>query len=1204
MKFEDIPGQLISVRVQSEKPLSGGEIIQLLATNAEIPQFDLRLANNDGRRRVSAVDELEGRMLASKLRQSKSFLARLAEPGTDGSFALQVMLFSSSPIDDVGELEIGIDDKGVRACRYIAKVPNLSPSEIYAGLKEKCVYTTQNGGSYFFVIQGHAVETDIDDKTSNQFGDVLNSDVPGGPSVNATVENSFSVRGANIRFVATKVDAGDREIYVASRINDNVSNPDVQIRMALGNLKFCNWTKAHALQSVTKARLTKIVNGDESYLKTWDKFGEIEGKLLLEKAREFGIIEYANARQDREDTVVVDIIGGKTDAKWESGVEVDWVDKDPEYLDKGDMTVEAFINGLVSDEVDDDGNIKRRRAKKKRTQYYEIVSVSKDHNGMTMRLKDSNKNLPKSGYFVWSLAGDKPVIARRNAARRRILEGRSANPQLGLLIEENAEVQLEPPNDTKALSSFVRQKIFKHDPTPKQEEAVKLALSTPDIALIQGPPGTGKTTVITAILERLNEMAGANGARGSVLLTGFQHDAVENMTRRMSINGLPVPKFGRRSGQSEEDRTDFERRMDDWCAKCASRIRRSNPEISEVEGEETLKGLCLQYINAPSKRMALSVLKAIRESCGKMIDTLFTSKVEALIKRFEHEEKLNSAESKVLDLVRNIRTSSAGFIDDGRERAMDAMFGIQGELGIDALDDHTRAVLQRAIDWDGDSESLIGITEDLKTAKVKMMIQFSTPPEFRAEKQNVQVVEIAKAAIKKIKQCGMKANDEKLAAVAEFLEALETSPIGMSKAVSDYSFAFAATCQQSVNAGMYELKCGGTGTASSDISYDYVIVDEAARVSPRDLMISLAQGKKIVLVGDHRQLPHIIDDDVAAQMADQETLKMSMFQYLFSNRLKSLYEKDKFNRSVTLDKQYRMHPVLGGFISKNFYERYAPDEHFDSGIVDCSYFAHNLPETDNCPALWINVRSGKAKKDGTSWQRESEAAEIAMWLGKWMFSPEGMKLDFGVISFYKAQADLIKEKLGAQDKRFKNELKSGRLRVGTVDSFQGMEFDVVFLSAVRTQSDTQAAMNDMSLREFSRKVLRDALEKVGDQRYEFDDAELIEDRLSRDADVWKEMVAYLGERVLGKQFSEYDFSTVKTFDVLLKVIEDIMARRSFGHLCAYNRLNVSMSRQKKLLAVVGDERLAAGDLAEKYIPGIVEFRKLCNRPGEGRFING
>ncbi|MBR3922647.1 MAG: AAA family ATPase, partial [Kiritimatiellae bacterium] len=937
MKFEDIPGRLISVRIKSEKNLVEGEILQMLPTTTAVPQFDLRIAGVDGRRRVFAVDDLEGRMLASELTKAKSFLARLAEPGADGSFALQVMVFSSSPIDDVGELEIGIDDKGERACRHIAKVPNLRPSEIYADLKEKCVYTTQNGESYFFVIQGYAVETDIDDKDTNESREVQESDVMGGPSVNATVENSFSVRGANIRFVATKIDAGDREIYVASRINENVSNPDVQIRMALGNLKFCDWTKAHALQSVTKAKLTKIVNGDESYLKTWDKFGEIEGKLLLEKAREFGIIEYANARQDREDTAVVDIIGGKTDAEWEKGVSVDWVDEDPEYL-ATPMTVEAFINGLVSEEVDDYGNIKKRRAKKKKTPHYEIVSVSKDHNGMTMQLKDPDKSLPKVGHFVLSLAGDKPVIARRNAARRRILDGRSANPQLGLLIEETAEVQLEPPTDIKALSSFVRQKIFKYDPTPKQEEAVKLALSTPDIALIQGPPGTGKTTVITAILERLNEMAGANGARGSVLLTGFQHDAVENMIRRMSINGLPVPKFGRRSGQPEEERTDFERRMDDWCAKCASRIRRNNPKIYEVEEEETLKGLCLQYINAPSKRMALSVLKAIREGCGKMIDTQFTSKVDTLIKRFEHEEKLNSSESKVLDLIRNIRVSSAGFTDDGKERAKDALFGVKNELGQDAFDQDSEAALQAAISWNGKMEELEGILEGLKDAKARMLVQFSTPPEFRTEKQNAQVVEIAKAAIKKIKRCGMKANDEKIAAVAEFLEALETSPIGMSKAVSDYSFAFAATCQQSVNAGMYELKCGGTGTASSVLSYDYVIVDEAARVSPRDLMISLAQGKKIVLVGDHRQLPHIIDDDVAAQMADQETLKMSMFQYLFSNRLKSLYEIDRFNRCVTLDKQYRMHPVLGDFISKNFYERYAPDEHFDSGIKDCSYF--------------------------------------------------------------------------------------------------------------------------------------------------------------------------------------------------------------------------------------------------------------------------
>ena len=222
-----------------------------------------------------------------------------------------------------------------------------------------------------------------------------------------------------------------------------------------------------------------------------------------------------------------------------------------------------------------------------------------------------------------------------------------------------------------------------------------------------------------------------------------------------------------------------------------------------------------------------------------------------------------------------------------------------------------------------------------------------------------------------------------------------------------------------------------------------------------------------------------------------------------------------------------------------------------------------------------------------------------------MFSAEGKKLDFGVISFYKAQTDLIKEKLAAQDQRFKDELQSGRLRIGTVDSFQGMEFDVVFLSVVRTQSDAQAKMGAMPLREFSKRFLGGALEEVSENKYEFSDENLVDELFPHDSDVRKELFAYLGDRGrLGKPFLEYDFSKVDTFEELYKVIEDVLARKAFGHLCAYNRLNVSMSRQKKLLVVVGDDRLVDGKLAETYIPGIVEFKKLCYKPGEGKFING
>ncbi len=78
---------------------------------------------------------------------------------------------------------------------------------------------------------------------------------------------------------------------------------------------------------------------------------------------------------------------------------------------------------------------------------------------------------------------------------------------------------------------------------------MRVALNTPDIALIQGPPGTGKTTVIAAIIERLSEIAdSSHGVAGNFLITGFQHSAVENAMARLLVNDLPAIKFGRPSG--------------------------------------------------------------------------------------------------------------------------------------------------------------------------------------------------------------------------------------------------------------------------------------------------------------------------------------------------------------------------------------------------------------------------------------------------------------------------------------------------------------------------------------------------------------------------------------------------------------------------------------------------------------------------------
>jgi superfamily I DNA and/or RNA helicase len=329
---------------------------------------------------------------------------------------------------------------------------------------------------------------------------------------------------------------------------------------------------------------------------------------------------------------------------------------------------------------------------------------------------------------------------------------------------------------------------------------------------------------------------------------------------------------------------------------------------------------------------------------------------------------------------------------------------------------------------------------------------------------------------------------------------------------------------------------GMTGSdLNKSMEYEYVIVDEAARVSPRDLMVAMVQGKRIILVGDHRQLPHIIDEEVARQMEEGEGaqdendwLKKSMFQHLFSARLKTLEEYDGITRRVTLDKQYRMHQLLGSFISRNFYERFDPMEQFGSGRP-VSDFAHDLSGTNGKPAVWLDVpaQRGIHKKDGTSWTRPAEATVIVRQLQTWISSDAGKDLSFGVISFYKAQADLI----GKQLRNIADDDK--KLRVGTVDSFQGMEFDVVFLSMVRTMPS-------------------------------------------------RESIEACKRRVISKGETWADTKE---------------AQFCFGHLCLYNRLNVSMSRQKKLLVVVGDAGALRNQLAEDFVPGLVDFLQLCRREG-------
>jgi superfamily I DNA and/or RNA helicase len=368
--------------------------------------------------------------------------------------------------------------------------------------------------------------------------------------------------------------------------------------------------------------------------------------------------------------------------------------------------------------------------------------------------------------------------------------------------------------------------------------------------------------------------------------------------------------------------------------------------------------------------------------------------------------------------------------------------------------------------------------------------------------------------------------------LAAYLHDLENDPGAVREALEHYTVVLAATCQQAAGGEMRAVR----GVEEGSADFQTVIIDEAARVSPLDLFIPISMAKRrVVLVGDHRQLPHMLEPeverDVAAAVAKgdlaqeaQDALKESLFGRLW-DALQELEARDGIRRTVRLDTQFRMHPVLGELVSGSFY-----DGKLASGMKP-EPFAHDLPgyvkDGRPCVAAWLDVPGGPGREErrGRSKSRPSEAKRIAREV-KTLIEADP-RLTFGIIAFYKDQVGaiaeaLIQEGLAARKDaggwqiaerwRRTEDGRGERLRLGTVDSFQGKEFDVVFLSVTRS--------NEMP-----------------------------------------------GET-------------------------DEQRRRKYGHLLLANRLCVAMSRQHRLLIVAGDRAFAA----TQALAPLHAFSKLCGGP--------
>jgi hypothetical protein len=255
--------------------------------------------------------------------------------------------------------------------------------------------------------------------------------------------------------------------------------------------------------------------------------------------------------------------------------------------------------------------------------------------------------------------------------------------------------------------------------------------------------------------------------------------------------------------------------------------------------------------------------------------------------------------------------------------------------------------------------------------------------------------------------------------------------------------------------------------------FDVVIIDEVSKATPPELLLPMLKGKKVILVGDHHQLPPLLGDDTLEEtlqeMADESDnfegkaeLKQLLKESLFERLFRTLPKSNKTMLAI----QYRMHENIMATINQ-FYED--ENDRLQCGLIDSdSDRDHMLVSTHiqrNNHLLWLDMPNEptffeERMKGGKSLYNPSELKRIGELLKELDEAVAKAKLEgrieadekksIGVISFYGEQVKRI-DRLIHQELRLTNLT----IRTGTVDRFQGMEMDVILLSMVRNHDNKQ-----------------------------------------------------------------------------------------------------------------------------------------------------
>ncbi|MEV7219054.1 AAA domain-containing protein [Streptomyces sp. NPDC093681] len=307
---------------------------------------------------------------------------------------------------------------------------------------------------------------------------------------------------------------------------------------------------------------------------------------------------------------------------------------------------------------------------------------------------------------------------------------------------------------------------------------------------------------------------------------------------------------------------------------------------------------------------------------------------------------------------------------------------------------------------------------------------------------------------------GMKPNEAALA--RQWLEQIEANQVEISDRIKAGANVVLATCSMAATVT-------DTVRDPSDL-FDWVLLEEAAKAWPTEVVTPLVLGVRWTLIGDHRQLGPHREGDLRAFLTslaghgdpdvkrhydarDSYLKVLELFGELFRPQPPRPTQSRRVPPLGSLERQFRMHRVIAEPASRAFYPKEPPEQDRELGLPVSFLTTHetanephgvtNPPFLKGSPLVWIDTTEQTGCADEGYWINTGEVDLVDRLVTDMGPEPSGIsELDaadsLAVLTPYAAQVALLKQR------------GSLRGRVHTVHSFQGREAQRVVVSLVRS----------------------------------------------------------------------------------------------------------------------------------------------------------